>query len=266
MNARVYKIYRAVADLKPVSLVSKDNEDWVVVDLNEGTVKKVARWFHVQGSENVAIVEHAVWERSEQYEFHPTVSTIPLLNSFFQYFVEEWELPRIRLFEYNSRVFARVQGKTYHAKYMSFSRAFDSKTMAIYYGSEVKLSRDYPHLGLFHLYRDIDNMLTETYNILLRLKNEEEKGRKYLSGRRLSAILSELESLYEDYNHFYDVYGKMYGLEGGFIYTDWLSEAWGTVPKLHRSVKRLFAKALSYDYALLEEEEKQSKSVPVVHA
>jgi len=173
MNGYAYKIYRAVVDLRPVSLASKGFEDWVVIDAKEDTVKKVAKWLHIRGSESDVIAEHSVWERSEQYEFHPNIHVIPLLNDFFQYFTKEWELPRIHLFEYNSHVFARVQGKTYHAKSMSFSRAFGSKEMAMSY--EVILLRDYPNLGLFHLYRDIDNMLAETYNILLRLKNEEDR-------------------------------------------------------------------------------------------
>ena len=260
MNLYAYKIYRSLVDLKPASLVSRDFEDWVVIDVNEGTVKKVAKWFHVRGTENSLIVERSLWEHSERYEIYPTVSTIPLLNSFFQYFVKEWELPRIHLFEYNSHVFSRVHGKTYHAKSMSFYRELDSKAMAIYYGSEARLSRDYPHLGLFRLYREIDNMLSEVYEIILRLSTEEKKGRKHLRGRPLSAILSELVSLYEDYNHFYQLYGERYGLEWGFVYTDWLSEAWEAVPVLFRSVKRLLVRASLYDYALVQEE--RAKKAP----
>ncbi|MCI4409772.1 MAG: hypothetical protein JHC26_11825 [Thermofilum sp.] len=266
MNTRVYKIYRALKALRPISISSDGSQDCVVVEAKKDSILKVARWVHVDGSENATIVEHYVWERSEQYDIYPTVSTIPLLNSFFQFFVKEWEIPRIHLFEYNSHVFTRVHGKIYHAKSMSFSRDFDTNAMCMGYGSEAILSRDYPNLGLFHLYREIDNMLTETYNILLRLRFEEDRGRKLLGGKPLSAILNELESLYEDYNHFYQLYGERYGLEWGFVYTDWLNIAWDTVPKLHRSVKRLFAKAMAYDYALLEEEEKQLKPVPVAHA
>jgi hypothetical protein len=258
MNCHIHNIYRAVVNLRPASLTSflKDFEDWVVVDV-KGHGKK-AVWYHVQGSESVAVVEHSVSERSELYEIHPVIGAIPLLNCFFQYFAKEWGLPKIHLFEYNSHVFASVQGKTYHAMSMRFTRALYSNFMSIYYGVEARLEKDYPNLGLFHMYRGIDHMLAEIYEVMLRLEKEDKV--KYLRGRRLAKILDELLSLYEDYRHFYLVYGEKYGLQDGFVYTDWLSEAWETVPELFRSVKRLLDKALLYDRALVQE---RSKTVPV---
>jgi len=261
MNGYIHNIYRAVANLRPVSLTSFLFEDWVVVDVKGDGKPKKATWYHVRGSQSVSVVEHSVSERSELYEIHPNVVAIPLLNGFFQYFAKEWDLPKIHLFEYNSHVFARVQGKTYHATSMRFTRALDSNFMSIYYGVEARLERDYPYLGLFHMYRGIDHMLVDVYEILLRLKKEEDKGRRYLRGRRLEKIIDDLLSLYEDYRHFYIVYGEKYGLQDGFVYTGWLSEAWETVPVLYRSVKRLLDKALFYDYALVQEE--RAKTVPV---
>jgi hypothetical protein len=259
MNAYAYKIYRAVVNLRPLTSFSKDFEDCVVVDVNDG--KSKATWYHVQGSKSVVLVEHSVSERSELYEIHPTVDAIPLLNSFLQHFSKDWELPKMHLFEYNSHVFARIQGKTYHAMSMRFTRALDSKFMSIYYGVEARLEKDYPYLSLFRLYRDIGGMLTEVYEIMLRLKKEEERGRRQLRGKPLTRVFHDLLSLYEHYSFFYTSYGEMYGLQDRFIYVDWISEAWETIPALYKSVQRLFDKALFYDYALVQEE--RAKTAPV---
>jgi hypothetical protein len=259
MNDHIYKIYRALVDCK--NYVYSEGwgkpEDWVHVFVSEQSRKAV--WDHIDKDVTV-LVEHTVGERSEQYDIHPTVTTIPLLNRFFEYFVEDWKLPRIRLFEYNGLVFARIQGKTFHARYMRFSRALDSNVMTIYYGIEAKLESDYPYLGLFRLYREIDYMLVDVYEVLRRLNKEADK-RRFLRNKRLTQIIDELLSLYEDYRHFYIVYGEKYGLQDGFVYTGWLSEAWETIPALYRSVQRLHGKALFYDHALVQEE--RAKTVPV---